>query len=120
MRCWIAPVDLVVNNLDEAPDLYHGQAKGRFIRFRLVGVESNRDGLGAVVTLSTGAIQQRIELRLSDGFLGSNEPVLHFGLDRSEVVDEVSVAWPSGAIERFEHLPAGKLYVVKEGVGWLP
>ena len=113
-------VDLVVNNLDEAPDLYHGQMKGRFIRFRLVGVESNRDGLGAVVTLSTGELRQRMELRLSDGFLGSNEPVLHFGLDQTDVVDEVIVAWPSGTTERFELLPAGKLYVVKEGSGWLP
>jgi len=112
-------LDIIVNNLDAPPDLYHGRARGSWARFRLVGVTGNRDALGAVVTVSAGALRQRLDVRSSDGYLGSNEPVLHFGLGESDTIDEVSVSWPSGTTDRLEHLDVGKLYVIKERVGWL-
>lgn len=113
-------LDVVVNNMSEAPDLYQGRPGGRWIRFRLVGVRANRDGLGTVVTTKAGALSQRVELRLSDGFQGSNEPVIHFGLGQANEVDEVTISWPSGSSQRFERLAAGRVYLIKETVGIVP
>ena len=113
-------LDVVVNNLDGAPDLYRGGRGGEWVRFQLTGVSSNRDGLGAVVILTAGGVRQMSELRLSDGYLGSNEPVVHFGLGRATIVDEVVVRWPSGRDDRFQGLAAGRTYLLKEGVGCLP
>ncbi len=113
-------LDVLVNNIDDFMDLYHGAAKGNWIRFGLIGVESNRDGVGAVITVKAGELWQQSELRLSDGYEGSNEPILHFGLGKALSVDEVTIVWPSGREERISKLSTGRLYRVKEGVGCLP
>jgi hypothetical protein len=109
-------LDVVVNNLGGAPDLYLASgSSGNWIRFRLAGTSSNRDGLGTVVRLG----RQRRELRLSDGFLGSNEPILHFGLSDATVAPRIEVTWPSGVVDVCSDLPALRTYVIKEGVGCL-
>jgi len=109
-------LDVVVNNLGGAPDLYLASgSSGNWIRFRLAGTSSNRDGLGTVVRLG----RQRRELRLSDGFLGSNEPILHFGLSDATVAPRIEVTWPSGVVDVCSDLPALRTHVIKEGVGCL-
>ncbi len=42
-------LDVIVNNMSDSPDLYLGRRGAKWIRFRLIGTKSNRDGLGAVV-----------------------------------------------------------------------
>ncbi|HXV62523.1 MAG TPA: CRTAC1 family protein [Vicinamibacteria bacterium] len=112
-------LDVVVNNLDSAPDLYVGRVAGKWLRVRLIGTASNRDGLGATLVVSSAGANQFRELRTSDGFLGANEPIAHFGLGELERVDRLVVTWPSGQEDRLEGLEAGRSYLVKEGVGWL-
>ena len=113
-------LDVSVNNMSDSPDLYLGRGGGRWIRLRLIGTKSNRDGLGAVATATVGELVQKKELRLSDGFQGSNEPVLHFGLGETAKVDKVTITWQSGTEQSFDNLEAGKIYLIKEGVGILP
>jgi hypothetical protein len=109
-------VDVVVTNLGGSPDLYRAEGPaGSWIRLRLVGTSTNRDGIGAVVRLGN----QRHELRLSDGFLGSNEPVLHFGLADADSVPPIEVRWPSGAVDRCSGLSALRTHVIKENLGCL-
>jgi hypothetical protein len=109
-------LDVLVTNLGGAPDLYLAQGPSRsWIRLRLVGTSSNRDGLGTLVRMGS----QRRELRLSDGFLGSNEPILHFGLSGAEVAPRLEVRWPSGAVDFCDNLPLLRTHVIKEGVGCL-
>jgi hypothetical protein len=108
-------LDVIVNNLGTGPDLYLASGpSGNWIRLHLIGTSSNRDGLGAVVRVGN----QRRELRLSDGFLGSNEPIVHFGLSLAETA-RVEVLWPSGAVDACENLPARRTHVIKEGLGCL-
>lgn len=113
-------LDVVVNNMSDKPDLYQGRPSAQWIRFQLVGTKSNRDGLGAVITAIVGELEQRKELRFSDGFQGSNEPVLHFGLGDTAEVNTVTITWQSGIKQSFDSLEAGKIYWIKEGVGLIP
>jgi hypothetical protein len=109
-------LDVLVNNLGAGPDLYLAEdPSGSWIRLRLAGTASNRDGLGTVVRLGS----QRRELRLSDGFLGSNEPILHFGIAEADSVPRIEVTWPSGTVDFCSDLPALQTHVIKEGVGCL-
>jgi hypothetical protein len=110
-------LDAIVTNLGDPPDLYLGAStSGSWIRLRLLGASSNRDGLGAVATIG----RQRRVHRLSDGFLGSNEPVLHFGLSDAAVAPSVEILWPSGARDVCTDVPARRTHVIKEGFGCLP
>jgi hypothetical protein len=113
-------LDLVVTNLGGAPDLYLGErpagAPGKWIRLRLAGTSSNRDGLGAVIRLEG----RHRELRLSDGFLGSSEPVVHFGLGDEVRARNLEVQWPSGSSDSCAGLSTSRTHVIKEGQGCLP
>lgn len=114
-------LDVVVNNLGGAPDLYlGGDSPGNWIRLRLVGARSNRDGWNAVLIARTATGTKRRELRGSDGFLGSNESVLHLGLGDSETPAELEVRWPSGVVDRCSSVANRETLIVKEGIGCLP
>jgi hypothetical protein len=112
-------LDVLVTNLGGSPDLYLAQGlsanSSSWARFRLVGTSANRDGLGAIVRVG----RQRRELHVSDGFLGSSEPVVHLGLGDAESVTRVEVKWPSGSVDVCEDLPARRTHVIKESVGCL-
>jgi hypothetical protein len=112
--------DVVVNNLDDVPDLYRGHRGRNWLSVALVGTSTNRDGLGARVRARTGAMEQIREMRLSDGYLGSSEPVLRFGLGEASRVDRLEVDWPSGARDRCDGVDGLRLVRIKEGAGCLP
>ncbi len=108
-------LDLVVNHFREAPGVYRNRAAGGHrVMFRLEGTLSNRHGLGARVELQSGGMIQARYLTAARGFMGGVEPVIHFGMGRSETIDHVSVYWPSGGVQTFEGLAADHLYTITE------
>lgn len=119
-------LDVVVNNLGSTPDLYLArgargpqQRQDGWVRVRLAGTRSNRDGLGAVVRVRTGGATLRRELRVSDGILGSNEPVVHLGVGETSGIDDLEVRWPSGTVDHCGGLRARSTHWIKEGIGCL-
>ncbi len=87
----------------------------QFITFQLEGTRSNRDAVGARVTVSCGG-RRRVAQRIGGGsYLSAADPRLHFGLDDARVVEWVEVRWPSGQIDRFANLAAGTGYLLREG-----
>jgi hypothetical protein len=110
-------IDIVVNNLDETPSLYHcpAPANGQWIIFKLEGTRSNRDGLGARIKLRAGGMEQVQEVHQSGGFLASNDPRARFGLGTSTVVDELEVDWPSGLVQNFKDVKSQQMLWIKEG-----
>jgi hypothetical protein len=96
---------------------FHNRSRqaGRFVTLRLEGTTSNRDGVGAVVTITAGGRRQ-VAQRIGGGsYLSANDPRLHFGLNESDRVEEVEVRWPSGRIDRWQSLLAGTGYFLREG-----
>ncbi len=78
------------------------------------GTRSNRFGIGAKVTLESAAgIQVRV-LTLARGFMSSSEPIVHFGLGEDAVIRRLTVAWPGGAVQTFENLPADRRFTITE------
>ena len=94
-----------------------GAESGRSVGFRLVGTESNRDGIGASVTVAGAGFQQREESRAGASYLAQHDPVLWFGLGASSDSGPIGLRWPSGRQERLPPLPAGWVHVLKEGQG---
>jgi hypothetical protein len=93
-------LDLVTNEFGGPPmvlisDLAEQRAV-HFLKVRLIGTASNRDGLGARVTVRAGS---RSLTRVHDGksgYLSQSSMPLYFGLDDATRVDAVEVRWPSG------------------------
>jgi hypothetical protein len=91
-----------------------GGDKNGWIRLVLTGRESNRDGIGAKVSLTTGETVQERQLFLAKGYLSSSERVLTFGVGSASLAGEVRVRWPSGKISELKDIKAGQTYKIDE------
>lgn len=115
-------VDVLVNNVHEGPSLYRLTAdpSNRWISLRLVGRRSNRDAIGARVTLVAGGLRQVDEVRGAGSYISQNDMRLHFGLGKAERVDRIHVRWPSGLEEDWTDVKPGQLVTLEEGAGKAP
>lgn len=78
---------------------------GNSIVFRLRGSRSNRDAIGAAVTVEADGRRQTRYLQAGSGFLSQHTKELVFGLGARGAVD-VAVRWPNGAVQKFQNVPA--------------
>jgi hypothetical protein len=111
-------IDVLISNIDDRPTLLRNDTSGgRWITMRLVGAKSNRDGIGAKVTVVAGGRRQIAEVRAGGSYVSHNDSRLHFGLGDAEAVDEVEIRWPSGLVERADGLEANRFYEARESSG---
>lgn len=143
-------LDAVVNCVNAVPQLLRCEpAPGQnsilnrsWIKVRLVGVKSNKTGIGAKIKVvaRTGSpplnarpdaalnhptgkdpsvgvptLTQIEEVRSSNGYYSSSDLRIHFGLNDAKKVDLVEIRWPSGAIDTLRDLDVKHLYVIEEG-----
>ena len=110
-------LDLLVANLDQPPALLKNSGNdNRWLQVRLVGLQSNRDGMGARLTLTAGGSRQIREVQSGTSFLSQHSLVAHFGLGRHQRVDELKIRWPSGIVQTLTDLPANRMITVTEAV----
>jgi len=83
----------------------------------LVGTKSNRDGIGAVVRVTSGSDKQSKMLRSGSSYLSQSELVLTFGLGSHAKADAVEIQWPSGQTDKLSSINAGQTVTVQEGKG---
>ena len=111
-------LEIVINNMNDTPSLLKnfGERKN-WILIKTVGKESNRDGIGARVTLVTGSQKQMDEVRSGSSYVSHNDLRLHFGLADALKVERAEVIWPSGKREFFSNLKANQIAILEEGTG---
>jgi hypothetical protein len=83
----------------------------------LRGTQSNRDAIGARVTLRVGQIRMVQEVRSGSSYLSSSDLRLHFGLGALTRVDAIQVRWPNGETEEFDGTDVNRFLVLVEGTG---
>lgn len=114
-----ARLDLVFANSGEAAALLRNETESPYhwVRLHLVGTISNRDAVGARVTIRAGG-QTLVRHRKGGGsYLSAHDPRLLVGLDNATRVDEIEIRWPSGKLQRFGPLPVDRDYQLREGDG---
>jgi hypothetical protein len=98
--------------------LFHNEGgTNHSVRVKLVGTKSNRDGIGAVVRLTSGKDTQSKMLRSGSSYLSQSELVLTFGLGEQPKADAIEIQWPSGQVEKLSNINAGQTITVEEGKG---
>tara|TARA_R110002073_G_scaffold65408_23_gene163448 strand:+ start:12121 stop:15222 length:3102 start_codon:yes stop_codon:yes gene_type:complete len=109
-------MDLVANHLDQPVAVLQNNSNSlNWLQLELVGTRSERDAIGAVVTVVTADSQSWTAFRTAgDGYRVSNEPVLHFGVGHAESLQRVEVTWPSGQTQSFDHVPSNARYLLIE------
>ena len=110
-------LDLLVANYGQKPALLRNSGNdSNWLGVRLVGQRSNRDGIGARLTLRTGGQRQIREIVSGTSFLSRHSLGAHFGLGHNHRVDELTIRWPSGIVQKITDPPANQKITVTEAI----
>ncbi|HZW81328.1 MAG TPA: FG-GAP-like repeat-containing protein [Candidatus Deferrimicrobiaceae bacterium] len=85
------------------------------IIFRLRGTKSNRDAIGAAITVETESVRQTRVLQVGSGFLSQHSKEVFFGLGEARGPARASIRWPSGLVQDLHDLPLNQRIWVEEG-----
>ena len=109
----------VINNMHAKPSLLVNTLRSgnHWITFKTVGTRSNRDGIGAKITVKAGKRALVDEVRSGSSYISQNDMRVHFGLGSATKIDYVQVRWPSGLVECFDKLSPDAIHILKEGTG---
>lgn len=110
-------VDVVVLNSRREPTVLRNTSPGtnHWLQIELRGTRSNRDAVGARVTLAAGGRTWIDEVHSGRGYQSHWGSRLHFGLGEADHVDRLEVRWPTGHIETFGPMPADRHVLLIEG-----
>ncbi len=95
--------------------LHNRTAGGHSLTIALEGTTSNRDGVGARVTVEAGGTRRVVQRMGGGSFLSASDGRLHFGLGAATRVDRVEVRWPSGRVDQFRDLAVDRGHRLREG-----
>ena len=80
----------------------------------LVGHKSNRDGIGAVIKLTTTAGSQWVTVTTGGSYLSASDKRAHFGLGTASVAQSIQIRWPSGILQTLNNIHADQILTVNE------
>jgi enediyne biosynthesis protein E4 len=110
-------IDVVTTCLNEPAELFRNDSANEhhWLALRLIGVRSNRDGIGAKIKLTTGsgAVQYN-QMTTSVGYASSSERRVHFGLGKEMKVKSIEIRWPSGLVQLVKDVEVDRELVIKE------
>jgi len=97
-------VDILVTSCGEAPALLRNDShtKNNGVKIRLIGTESNRDGIGAKVWVHTNEKTQFKEATCGGSYASGSDPTLLFGIGTQEAIQSIKVQWLSGHLQTIE------------------
>jgi hypothetical protein len=95
-------LDLVLTQVAGPPLLLRNDQhlQHHWVRVVLEGTGSNRDGIGAWIELRAGGRTQRRQVMPSRSYLSQVELPVTFGLGETRIVDDLTVQWPDGRVQK--------------------
>jgi hypothetical protein len=112
-------LSVLISNVYARPSLLVNTASSgnHWVAFKTVGTRSNRDGIGAKITVKAAKRILVDEVRSGSSYISQNDLRVHFGLGFAVKIDAVQVRWPSGLVEHFDNLSIDAIHMLKEGSG---
>jgi hypothetical protein len=115
-------VGFAVNCRGDYPELLRndGASGNHWLEVLLIGTKSNRDGIGAVLKLSSSGMVQVDQAKGGTSYMSASDPRIHFGLGKRTKIDSLVITWPSGQVDKLASVPVDSIIAVKEGTGIVP
>jgi len=115
-------LEAVINNLSDRPMLLVNLARNtnHWIGLHLIGNRSNRDAIGARVTIHGNSRSWVDEVRSGSSYNSSSDLRLHFGIGSETSLKSIEVRWPNGNLEPFPPTPVDRVLNLTEGSGKAP
>jgi enediyne biosynthesis protein E4 len=112
-------LDVVVTTNHGAARLFRNESANgnRWLQIKTVGAKSNRDGIGAVVRVTSASGKQWGQVRSGSSYCSQSDLALTFGLGKDPGATAIEIDWPSGAKQKLGAVPANQALVIEEGKG---
>lgn len=109
-------IDAVVTTNGGPAYILHNETEtgNHWITLHLTGHKSNRDGIGAVVKLTTSQGSQWVTVTTSSGYLSASDPRVHFGMGSSAAASSIEIRWPSGIVQTLTNVKGDRQIQVDE------
>jgi hypothetical protein len=109
-------LDAVVTTNDGPLHILHNQTSdsNHWLLLKLVGHRSNRDAIGAEVSITTASGSQYATVSTASSYLSSSDKRIHFGLGKEKVAQKIEIRWPSGIRQTLKDVPADQILEVSE------
>lgn len=108
-------LDVVISNLDAEPWIIRNPGGGgNWMLVKLKGTISNRDAVGARVTVRTGSLTQMREVKSGGSYQSHSDFRQHFGLGNATVIDEMTIRWPAGQTQTLKHVKVNQILTIEE------
>jgi len=109
-------IDAVVTTNGGPAYILHNETVtgNHWLTLSLVGHRSNRDGIGAVIKVTTSAGSQYVSVTPAGSYLSSSDKRAHFGLGTDTVANLIEIHWPSGIIQKLENVHGDQILTVDE------
>jgi hypothetical protein len=114
---WSNASEIQFVDITEATGIHFEHAGGnrnRWLKIRTIGTKSNREGIGAKVTVTTGALTQIREVASGGSYLSQSSRELELGLGKAAKVDKIVIQWPSGIRQTLTDVEVNQTLVVTE------
>ena len=109
-------LDIFLSNLRQRARLLRNlcNSGNSWLEIKLVGTDSNRDGIGARMTVVVGNRTLMREIAAGSSQIGQNMLRAHFGLGAARRADSVLIRWPSGKVQVLENVAVNQMITVTE------
>jgi hypothetical protein len=109
-------IDAVVTTNGGPAYILHNETvtANHWLTLSLVGHRSNRDGIGAVIKLTTSIGSQYVTVTPAGSYLSSSDKRAHFGLGTDTAANLIEIRWPSGIIQKLENVHGDQILTVDE------
>ena len=110
-------LDVVVSNVNGPARLYRNATPntGHWLALHLAGTKSNRDGIGAKVTITLpNGMKLYNHCTTSVGYASSSEPLVRFGLGGQSSAKQIEIRWPGGQTQELHEVAADRVLNVRE------
>jgi hypothetical protein len=94
-----------------------GAKANRWLSIRTVGAKSNRDGMGAVVRVTSASGKQSAMVRSGSSYCSQSDLALTFGLGKDPGATAIEIEWPSGVKQKLGPVPANQIVTIREDKG---
>ena len=109
-------IDIVIMNSNQHAVLLRNDGGNlkNWLGIKLVGSQSNRDGIGTKVSLTAGGLTQIREVKSGSSYASGSDTRLLFGLDAYQRVERITVVWQSGTIQELEGVSVNQNLTIVE------
>jgi hypothetical protein len=109
-------VDVVVTTTNGPAYVLRNDTRphGHWLLLKLQGRKSNRDGIGAVVQVTTSTGLQSQTVSTAGSYCSSSDRRVHFGLGQNTSAKSVEIRWPDGAVQKLENVAADRVMTIEE------